>query len=47
MLLVTVMILGLVPVIAAPAFAADTSGTLTGLTNENIGLTFSGDEEAK
>ena len=41
MLLVTVMILGLVPVIAAPAFAA-TSGTLTGLTNENIGLSFSG-----
>lgn len=35
------MILGLVPVIAAPAFAA-TSGTLTGLTNENIGLSFSG-----
>lgn len=47
MLLVTVMILGLVPVIAAPAFAADTSGTLTGLTNENIGVTFSGAEEAK
>ena len=42
MLLVTVMILGLVPVIAAPAFAA-TSGTLTGLADENIGLSFSGD----
>ena len=36
------MILGLVPVIAAPAFAA-TSGTLTGLADENIGLSFSGD----
>ena len=47
MLLVTVMILGLVPVIAAPAFAA-TSGTLTGLTDEKIGLSFSGstDENA-
>ena len=44
MLLVTVMILGLVPVIAAPAFAA-TSGTLTGLTDENIGLSFTGDAD--
>ena len=38
------MILGLVPVIAAPAFAA-TSGTLTGLTDENIGLSFTGDAD--
>lgn len=45
MLLVTVMILGLVPVIAAPAFAAR-DVTLSGLTNEKIGLSYSGDDEA-
>ena len=41
LLLVTVMVLALVPVITVPVHAA-TSGTVTGLANENIGLSFSG-----
>ena len=41
LLLVTVMVLALVPVITVPAHAA-TSGTVTGLANENIGLSFKG-----
>ena len=44
LLLVTVMVLALVPVIAVPAHAA-TSGTVTGLADENIGLSFSGDAD--
>ena len=44
LLLVTVMVLALVPVITVPAHAA-TSGTVTGLANENIGLSFSGDAD--
>ncbi len=42
LLLATVMVLALVPVITVPAHAA-TSGTVTGLADENIGLSFSGD----
>ena len=44
LLLVTVMVLALVPVITVPAHAA-TEGTVTGLANENIGLSFSGDAD--
>ena len=44
LLLVTVMVLALVPVITVPVHAA-TSGTVTGLANENIGLSFSGDAD--
>ena len=42
LLLATVMVLALVPVITVPAHAA-TSGPVTGLADENIGLSFSGD----
>ena len=42
LLLVAVMVLALLPVITLPAFAA-TSGTVTGLSDTNIGLNFSGD----
>ena len=42
LLLVTVMVLALVPVVTVPAHAA-TSGTVTGLADENIGLSFSGE----
>ena len=42
LLLVAVMVLALVPAITLPAFAA-TSGTVTGLSDANIGLSFSGD----
>ena len=41
LLLVAVMVLALLPVIILPAFAA-TSGTVTGLSDTNIGLSFSG-----
>ena len=41
LLLVAVMVLALVPAITLPAFAA-TSGTVTGLADKNIGLSFSG-----
>ena len=41
LLLATVMVLALVPVITVPAHAA-TSGTVTGLADENIGLSFAG-----
>ena len=44
LLLVTVMVLALVPVITVPAHAA-TSGTVTGLADENIGLSYSGDAD--
>ena len=40
LLLVAVMVLALLPVITLPAFAA-TSGTVTGLSDTNIGLSFS------
>ena len=42
--LVLLMTLSLLPYIAVPAYAA-TSGTVTGLADENIGLSFSGDAE--
>ena len=42
LLLVAVMVLALVPAITLPAFAA-TNGTVTGLSDCNIGLSFSGD----
>ena len=42
LLLVAVMVLALVPAITLPAFAA-TSGTVTGLSDTSIGLSFSGD----
>ena len=44
LLLATVMVLALVPVITVPAHAA-TSGTVTGLADENIGLSFKGDAD--
>ena len=44
LLLATVMVLALVPVVTVPAHAA-TSGTVTGLADENIGLSFSGDAD--
>ena len=44
LLLVAVMVLALVPAITLPAFAA-TSGTVTGLADENIGLSFKGDAD--
>ena len=44
LLLVAVMVLALVPAITLPAFAA-TSDTVTGLSDANIGLSFSGDAD--
>ena len=44
LLLATVMVLALVPVITVPTHAA-TSGTVTGLADENIGLSFTGDAD--
>ena len=44
LLLVAVMVLALLPVITLPAFAA-TSGTVTGLSDTNIGLSISGDAD--
>ena len=44
LLLVAVMVLALLPVITLPAFAAS-SGTVTGLADENIGLSFEGDAD--
>ena len=44
LLLVAVMVLALAPAITLPAFAA-TSGTVTGLSDTNIGLSFSGDAD--
>ena len=44
LLLVAVMVLALVPAITLPAFAA-TNGTVTGLADENIGLSFTGDAD--
>ena len=41
LLLVAVMVLALAPAITLPAFAA-TNGTVTGLADENIGLSFDG-----
>ena len=41
LLLVAVMVLALVPAITLPAFAA-TNGTVTGLSDSNIGLSFDG-----
>lgn len=41
LLLVAVMVLALAPAITLPAFAA-TSGTVTGLSDSNIGLGFTG-----
>ena len=40
------MVMALLPNVTMTAFAADTTGTLTGLSDENIGLSFSGAEEA-
>ena len=44
LLLVAVMVLALVPAITLPAFAA-TSGTVTGLSDANIGLSFFGEAD--
>ena len=44
LLLATVMVLALVPVITVPAHAA-TSGSVTGLADENIGLSFTGNAD--
>lgn len=40
------MVMALLPNVTMTAFAADITGTLTGLSDENIGLSFSGAEEA-
>lgn len=45
LLLTFVTILTMLPAMTLPALAA-TSGTVTGLTDENIGLSFNGDNEA-
>ena len=42
LLMVAVMLLALMPIVELPAFAA-TSGTVTGLSDTNIGLSFSGE----
>ena len=44
LLLTAVMVLALVPAVTLPAFAAS-SGEVAGLANENVGLTYSGDED--
>ena len=44
LLLATVMVLALVPVITVPAHA-ETSGSVTGLADENIGLSFTGNAD--
>ncbi len=44
LLLVTVMVLALVPVITVPVHA-ETSGSVTGLADENIGLSFTGNAD--
>ena len=44
LLLATVMVLALVPVITVPAHA-ETSGSVTGLAAENIGLSFTGNAD--
>ena len=44
LLLVTVMVLALVPVVTVPAHA-ETSGSVTGLADENIGLSFTGNAD--
>ena len=44
LLLVAVMVMAMVPAITLTAFAA-TEGTVTGLTDENIGLSFTGDAD--
>ena len=44
LLLVAVMVMAMVPAITLTAFA-ETSGTVTGLADENIGLSFSGDAD--
>ena len=41
LLMVAVMLLALMPIVELPAFAAN-SGTVTGLSDTNIGLSFSG-----
>lgn len=45
LLLTFVTILTLLPAMTLPALAASTSGTVTGLTDENIGLSYKGDAE--
>ena len=44
LLLVAAMVLALMPVITLPAFAA-AKGTVTGLSDETIGLSYKGDAE--
>ena len=43
LLLVSIMVLALVPAITVPVLAAS-SGEVTGLTNENVGLSYTGDK---
>ena len=42
LLMIAALVLATIPIIVFPAFAASTSGTVTGLTDSNIGLSFSG-----
>ena len=44
LLLAAVMVLAMMPTVTLPAYAA-TSGTVTGLSDTNIGLSFSGDAD--
>ncbi len=45
LLMIAALVLATIPVIVFPAFAASTSGTVTGLSDANIGLSFNGEVE--
>ena len=45
LLMIAALVLATIPIIVFPAFAASTSGTVTGLSDANIGLTFNGEVE--
>ena len=45
LLMIAALVLATIPIIVFPAFAASTSGTVTGLSDANIGLSFNGEVE--
>ena len=45
LLMIAALVLTTIPIIVFPAFAASTSGTVTGLSDANIGLSFNGEVE--
>ena len=45
LLMIAALVLATIPIIFFPAFAASTSGTVTGLSDTNIGLSFNGEVE--